>query len=183
MLVMKNIRVESLIEPLGLDEPPPRFSYILEAPDSSQSQDGVYQVRRKIEITKIGSKEKADSVWNTGWVETEDSLLISYAGSALEPKTRYEVQIEVEDNRGETCSGKTFWETGFMGSEWTGKWITYTYEETGEYHPAPMMRSDFSLTGNIAKARLYITSRGLYEFHINGQRVGQDYFTPGLYRL
>jgi hypothetical protein len=58
MLVMKNIRVESLIEPLGLDEPPPRFSYILEAPDSSQSQDGVYQVRRKIEITKIGSKEK-----------------------------------------------------------------------------------------------------------------------------
>jgi alpha-L-rhamnosidase len=179
MLVMKNIRVESLIEPLGLDEKIPRFSYILEASDSSQSQEGVYQVRRKIAVTRIGGKEKDVPVWDTDWVKTEESLLIPYAGSALEPKSRYEVQIEVEDNRGETYSGKTFWETGFMGSEWTGKWITYTYEETGEYHPAPMMRSDFSLTGKIAKARLYITSRGLYEFRINGQRVGQDYFTPG----
>lgn len=44
----------------------------------------------------------------------------------------------------------------------------------------PMLRSAFSTKGSkIAKARLYVTSRGIYEMYINGQRVGNDYFNPG----
>jgi len=46
---------------------------------------------------------------------------------------------------------------------------------------APMLRSAFKLSGKpIASARLYVTARGIYEFYINGQRVGKDYYTPGL---
>jgi alpha-L-rhamnosidase len=44
----------------------------------------------------------------------------------------------------------------------------------------PMLRTTFSmLDGRVAKARLYITSRGVYEVYMNGQRVGNDYFNPG----
>ena len=31
----------------------------------------------------------------------------------------------------------------------------------------------------IASARLYVTGLGLYEFQINGARVGNNVFTPG----
>ena len=45
----------------------------------------------------------------------------------------------------------------------------------------PMLRTEFSVTHDkVAKARLYVTARGIYEMYLNGKRVGDDYFTPGL---
>jgi alpha-L-rhamnosidase len=45
----------------------------------------------------------------------------------------------------------------------------------------PMLRTTFSSAqSKIAKARLYVTARGIYEVYLNGQRVGDDYFNPGL---
>jgi Alpha-L-rhamnosidase N-terminal domain./Bacterial alpha-L-rhamnosidase. len=45
----------------------------------------------------------------------------------------------------------------------------------------PMLRSVFD-NGNktIRSARVYVTARGIYEFWINGNRVGNDWFNPGL---
>ncbi len=45
----------------------------------------------------------------------------------------------------------------------------------------PMLRTGFNLEGKqVVNARLYVTSRGIYEFYINGHRVGNDYYNPGL---
>jgi alpha-L-rhamnosidase len=45
----------------------------------------------------------------------------------------------------------------------------------------PMLRTEFN-TGNspIKKARLYVTARGIYELYLNGKKVGNEYFNPGL---
>jgi len=46
---------------------------------------------------------------------------------------------------------------------------------------APMLRHAFQLADKtIAKARLYSTARGIYELRLNGQRIGDSYFNPGL---
>ncbi|MDO8343481.1 MAG: family 78 glycoside hydrolase catalytic domain [Cellvibrio sp.] len=46
---------------------------------------------------------------------------------------------------------------------------------------APMLRTEFELNQKkIKKARIYATARGIYEMYLNGRRVGDDYFTPGL---
>lgn len=46
---------------------------------------------------------------------------------------------------------------------------------------APMLRTEFDVNNKkIKKARAYITARGIYELYINGKRVGDDFFTPGL---
>ncbi len=45
----------------------------------------------------------------------------------------------------------------------------------------PMLRTEFEVEDKtIRKARIYATARGIYELHLNGQRVGDYYFTPGL---
>jgi len=45
----------------------------------------------------------------------------------------------------------------------------------------PMLRTIFSAKDvKVSKARLYITSRGIYDVYMNGKRVGDDYFNPGL---
>jgi len=46
---------------------------------------------------------------------------------------------------------------------------------------APMLRNTFTTQAKpIAKARLYVTARGIYELYLNGNRVSNDYFNPGL---
>ncbi|MCV9387400.1 glycoside hydrolase family 78 protein [Reichenbachiella ulvae] len=45
----------------------------------------------------------------------------------------------------------------------------------------PMLRTEFEAKGKkLSKARLYVTARGIYEMYLNGERVGDDYFNPGL---
>ncbi len=46
---------------------------------------------------------------------------------------------------------------------------------------APMLRSTFATQAKTIKnARLYATARGIYEMYLNGKRVSNDYFNPGL---
>ena len=44
----------------------------------------------------------------------------------------------------------------------------------------PILRTEFRTGKAVKDARLYITSRGIYEVFINGKRVGEDYYNPGL---
>jgi len=49
------------------------------------------------------------------------------------------------------------------------------------HNAMPMLRTGFTTKNNkIKSARLYVTSRGIYEIYLNGQRVGEDWFNPGL---
>jgi alpha-L-rhamnosidase len=46
---------------------------------------------------------------------------------------------------------------------------------------APMLRTAFTTQSKpIKTARLYVTARGIYEMYLNGNRVSNDYFNPGL---
>ena len=45
--------------------------------------------------------------------------------------------------------------------------------------PSPYLRRGFEVTRPVRQARLYATALGCYEMHLNGVRVGADYFTPG----
>ncbi|PPK87708.1 alpha-L-rhamnosidase [Neolewinella xylanilytica] len=45
---------------------------------------------------------------------------------------------------------------------------------------APMLRTTFAAKPNVTRARIYVTARGVYELYLNGERVGEDYFNPGL---
>jgi alpha-L-rhamnosidase len=82
---------------------------------------------------------------------------------------------------GITISEKT-WNTTLYHSE-----KTYTEKGTnrlnvwypGEGASAPMLRKAVKIEKPVKKARLYATARGIYEFSINGRKVGADYFNPG----
>ncbi|MDA0182677.1 family 78 glycoside hydrolase catalytic domain [Solirubrobacter phytolaccae] len=45
--------------------------------------------------------------------------------------------------------------------------------------PSPYLRKDFTADKTIAQARLYVSALGLYEVHINGQKVGDHVLAPG----
>ncbi len=45
--------------------------------------------------------------------------------------------------------------------------------------PPPYLRREFEARKPVERATLYATALGLYRLHVNGKRVGNDYFTPG----
>ena len=47
-------------------------------------------------------------------------------------------------------------------------------------HGMPMLRAPLHLEKDVSSARLYVTSRGVYDFYVNGKRVGDDYLNPGI---
>jgi alpha-L-rhamnosidase len=71
---------------------------------------------------------------------------------------------------------------------WDGKQFNVSGAQNGVFvtanpsrFAAPMLRTEFATRGKTIKnARIYATARGIYELYLNGERVGKDYFNPGL---
>ena len=73
-----------------------------------------------------------------------------------------------------------------LENEWKGQWIgrddapAYSNTNDGKtYYAATMLRKDFTLSQLPTRAILYVTALGLVEPHLNGAKVGNDYFVPG----
>jgi len=56
---------------------------------------------------------------------------------------------------------------------------TLTLWQPGADVSAPMLRKTINIAKPIKQARLYATARGIYEFYINGKKVGADFYNPG----
>ncbi len=61
---------------------------------------------------------------------------------------------------------------------WKARWIEAANADAA-MRAAQCFQKNFETGKKIKSATLYITSRGLYEAHINGMRVGDAYLTPG----
>ncbi|MEM9368565.1 MAG: family 78 glycoside hydrolase catalytic domain [Planctomycetota bacterium] len=71
--------------------------------------------------------------------------------------------------------------------EVNGRKQTATIPDEGSFDPYPeltaqpgyYLRRAFRVSGEVVKARLYASALGVHEFQINGQRVGDDFLSPG----
>lgn len=112
---VRNLQVENLSSPLGIDTATPRFSWQLES-----EQRGVCQTAYQIQV----STSDGTPVWDSGEVESSAQTGIVYAGTPLTSRTAYVWTVTVTDNKGGTASATSEFETAFLSaSEWTGSWI------------------------------------------------------------
>ncbi len=47
------------------------------------------------------------------------------------------------------------------------------------YLPSPHLRKEFQVISPVKRAVIYVTAQGFAELHLNGKRVGDEFFTPG----
>ncbi len=166
MLTPCSLCTEYKVKPIGMDEKSPRFSWRL---------TGTGQIQKAYRITV--TDESGTEVWDSGLTADSRSAQIAYAGEDLKPFTRYRWTLRVTDESGKMSHPvSSAFETGFLGTAWTAKWITCW--GTANNHILRFYK-DFSVSKPVAKARLYTTALGLYEAYINGKNVTEDIFTPG----
>jgi alpha-L-rhamnosidase len=178
-----NLRTEYKISPV-IDVKTPRLSWELKSKSRGQVQSA-YQilVASSPELLEEGKSD----LWDSGQVSSNATNQVEYSGQPLQSRTGCYWQVRSWDRDGKPgdWSPVATWEMGLLDkSDWQAGWIGNDLTALGKgevYHlpPSPFFRHEAELNSGIKRARLYVTSLGLYEFQINGKRIGNDYFTPG----
>ncbi|MBO0451775.1 alpha-L-rhamnosidase [Candidatus Enterococcus murrayae] len=94
----------------------------------------------------------------------------------MSPRTRYHVEISLSDADNNHFSKTSFFETGKMDEAFQADWIAHpdkTIQNT-------LFKGSFTPKAKVASARLYATGLGIYEASIDGEKVGDEYLTPGV---
>lgn len=175
-LKISDLRVEQLINPMGLDAVQPRFSWKLQS-DALNTMQSAYEIT----VATAMDFNPKSQVWKVK-VNTDQSINNAYGGKPLSSNTRYYWKVTVWDNHGNTAMSVSpaYWHTGMLNSPWLAKWISSpTVMADSIHYQSPVFKKEFNLTKTIKSAILFISSKGLYEAEINGSRVGNDYLTPG----
>ncbi len=171
------LRCEQLVNPVGLDETRPRFSWQM-----ADSRAGARQSACEIAVASDDAlaPEQAD-LWRSGRLEGDQTHLVPYAGRRLRPGARHVWRVRLWDRDGKVSawSEPATFTTGFLGTAWPARWIGWRHGDRRASTPVRYLRHTFDLEEKPAAARLHITALGLYEAHLNGGKVGHDVLTPG----
>lgn len=172
---------EYKVNPLGIDVLNPRLSWMLSAnPTDRNVFQTAYQVQVCIDNPTFTS---SNLVWETGKIMSDQSTQVVYNGLPTASLKRYFWRVKYWDNKGRESewSQPSFWEMGLLKStDWKARWIEADIPLNNELpDPCPYLRKEFKVHKKLKSARLYITSLGLYEAYLNGNKIGNDLLTPG----
>lgn len=179
-LQVSGLRVEYLANPLGIDAARPRLSWRMLS-TARNTMQATYQLQ--VARSEAALRRGGGLLWDSGRIGSDASVFVDYAGPPLESRARYYWRVRVWDASGRASdwSRLAYWETGLLQvADWTAQWIGPRSSPADSLpSPSPLLRRAFRLNGLVRSARVYVTSLGLYELHLNGQRVGEQLFTPG----
>jgi alpha-L-rhamnosidase len=187
------LRCEYQLNPLGIDEVSPRFSWILQHPERNQLQSAY---RILVSSSQELLEHAQGDLWDSGRVVSTETNHIPYSGRTLKARQQchWRVQWWDSDGRQSDFSEVARFEMGVLKREdWSALWISKTEvkeftskgstllgEPLGDYVSAfaLYLRKGFMLKDRPVRARVYICGLGYYELRINGRKVGDRVLEP-----
>ncbi len=185
-----GLKCDSLVEPLGIDTANPLLSWRLQDKASGAKQTA-YEIM--VSSKHDASGAKAD-IWDSGRVESEQSVGITYTGPRLEAEKRYYWRVKVWNKEGKPypVSAASWWEMGLLTADaWKSKWISYelpelhsiresgatwitnaavpNFKSPGDTHHD--FRLSFDLKQPLKRAVLYTTGQDTAAAWVNGSQV------------
>lgn len=178
--------------PLGYNLEDPSFSWRL------PQRDGMRQSAYQIVVASSEDMEEGSIVWDSGKVVSSENTKIAYPGK-ISPRQRLFWKVRFWDGDGKCSqwSAVNSFEAGLSTSDWTASWLSSPdtpapadkeflfmgRKMTLKYRNVPpsYFRRDVELSKDkaIKKARLYFACRGIAKVRINGEIVGDDYWSTG----
>jgi alpha-L-rhamnosidase len=174
MLKAVELTCEYLKNPIGIGEMNPRFAWIIESDLQNVIQE-TYRIQLAVD------ESFKEILWDTGIINSSESVHIRYKGPALSSSARYFYRVKITDNHRQESpwSDAAYFETAMLdNSEWKARFISHE-NDAGNFSKGYLLRKEFLLDGEIEFARIYSTALGLYELSVNGRRVGEELLAPG----
>lgn len=178
-----NLRVEYKNNAFT-DVEKPRFSWeLISAIDDQVQTAWELIVSSSEQILQSGRGD----IWSSGKVNNNITNQVEYNGKLLSSNKKYYWKVRSWDKKGVAGKWSTaaYFNTGLIKqTDWKALWIGHdlnaeSVDENYHLPPAAYMRKEAIVRNEIKSANLYVSSLGLYEFYINGKRIGDDYFAPG----
>ncbi len=186
-----RLRCEYLENPLGIDKASPQLSWVSDNTERDWEQSA-YQILVARSQAELDAGKGV--IWDSGKVNSGESVGIAYAGSALESQRRYYWKVRVWDNHGKISESRelALWEMGLLNrADWKAQWITWENPEAeadraslrwiwvagqNALEVTPKTIATFRTKIRIAEkprdAALLIAARGNYVAEVNGHEVG-----------
>ncbi|MBC2603242.1 family 78 glycoside hydrolase catalytic domain [Puniceicoccus vermicola] len=183
---VRNLRTEYLTDPLGIDVPNPRLEWQLESEERGHAQTGYH-------ILAASSPDLLDrgigDLWDSGQVAGSETHQIEYRGIPLKSRQQvwWKVRVCNRAKQWSAWSESAHWSMGLLEPEdWTAEWISvrddspvWASRSELQLPPARYYRRSFATRPAIQRATLYATALGVFDLHLNGQRIDEDYLAPG----
>jgi alpha-L-rhamnosidase len=176
MVEIHSLTFEHHQENLGIGETEPRLSWSFKGDVNDWTQSSY-----EIEISRPLVDSDKPEVFS---VKSSESSLVPWPSKPLKSRENAIIRVRAiggAKSEPTTWSEKVTVETGLLAREnWTATLIgaERIKAPSGALRPA-LFRKDFEIKEQIKSARLYITSQGVFEPHINGTRVGDHVMAPG----
>jgi len=122
-LITDDLRCEYTTNPLGLGEPAPRLSWIVESTERSEKQTA-YEIAAASTLELLIDR-KAD-LWQSGKVVSDETSQIVYGGRPLVSRQRCYWSVRAWDRNGNAGPWSTpaWWEMGLLQMhDWSARWI------------------------------------------------------------
>lgn len=196
-LKLLSLQCENKKNPIGIDIPLPRLSWVITASGEHVLQSA-WQVMVSDDSAAI-VKDKG-TAWDSGKRISSESIQVPYAGLHLKAGKKYYWRVRVWDNKGRVSDWSTIahWRMGLLETaDWGGaSWIAYDFLKDAErIMPAahgdgqpewglmkavqPLLRKEFIATGKIKQATLFASGLGHFELSVNGKKTGDHFLDPG----
>lgn len=167
-----------------IDETAPRLSWELQGKGFNQFQSA-YRVIVSSSLKNI--QNNTGDLWDSKKVQSNKTNQIVFQGKPIPSGQQVYWKVMVWDQKDQPGAWSTYasWEMAKPNAaDWQAKWVGKDLNhlaKQGEYHlpPSPYIRKEVQIEKKIKSARLYISSLGLHNFYINGEKIGKDYFASG----
>jgi alpha-L-rhamnosidase len=158
-----DLRCEGLVEPLGIDNTQPHFSWKIRS--SGPMQQAAYEL-------EVGS-------WQSGRVESSDQVMVPYGGEPLAQRQQTRWRVRIWTAEGE-ASAWSPWQSLGVGAlnGLQGEFIGTAPGEGREV----LLRKVFEVE-KAGKALLYVCSLGYHEVFVNGSKVSDAVLQPAVSQL
>jgi len=178
-LSVGGLRCESQTDPLAVDVPRPRLSWILESATRGQCQTAYHIL---VASTEARLRRDQGDLWDSGKVESDEQNQIEYAGRPLVSNGEcfWKVRVWDKDGKAARWSELARWRMGLLAPEdWVAKWIrSDDRSSVPRVAPLPLFRRDFDVVKPIRRAVVHVCGLGQFDLFLDGRKVGDHFLDP-----
>ncbi|MDD3036622.1 family 78 glycoside hydrolase catalytic domain [Bacteroides sp.] len=177
---LEELKCENLVNPLGIDNITPHFSWKLKGNGWKQGQ-ACYEIQVATDSLLL-VRDKAD-LWKSGKLKSDLSVMVPYQGSPLTSRSLCYWRVRVWDRKRQVSewSPVARFSVGLLAKDqFHGSYIGSSAE--GGKVCAPILRKKVKVEEE-GTAFLHVNSLGYHEVYINGKKVSENVLAPAVSQL